>query len=70
MICLIKNSYQLDPYETEEKLEKESEPIYYKNKSEIVEVLKQAVFYGENMSTQKQHIENINDMLGKDRIFD
>jgi hypothetical protein len=51
-------------------IEKVSEPIYYKNKSDIIEVLKKSVLNGENMSTQKQHIENINDMLGKDRIFD
>lgn len=51
-------------------IEKVSEPIYYKNKSDIIEVLKKSVLNGENMSAQKQHIENINDMLGKDRIFD
>jgi len=32
--------------------------------------LKKAVQNGEDVETQVQHIENIKDMLGKDRIFD
>ncbi|MBN1117500.1 MAG: NERD domain-containing protein [Bacteroidales bacterium] len=51
-------------------LEKENEPVYYKNKSEIIWALRKAVLNGENRDIQKQHIENINDMLGKDRIFE
>lgn len=42
----------------------------YTNKKEIVGILKQAVLKGESLSNQEKHIENINDMLGKDRIFD
>ena len=42
----------------------------YTNKNEILEILKQGVLKGDNLSNQKKHIENINDMLGKDRIFD
>lgn len=51
-------------------IEKENEPVYYKNKSEAIWALRKAVINGENMETQKQHIENINDMLGKNRIFE
>ena len=49
---------------------KKNEPAQYTNKNEIVRVLKKAVRNGENVETQIQHIENIKDMLGKDRIFD
>lgn len=41
----------------------------YYNKREIIEILKQAVLKGESLSIQEKHIENINNMLGKDRIF-
>lgn len=47
-----------------------NEPAHYTNKIEVVRVLKEAVKNGESMETQIQHIENIEDMLGKDRIFD
>lgn len=42
----------------------------YTNKNEVVRVLKEAAENGESMETQIQHIENIKDMLGKDRIFE
>ena len=45
-------------------------PAQYTNNNEVVRVLKGAVKNEENMETQIQHIENIKDMLGKDRIFD
>ena len=51
-------------------IKKTNEAAPYYNKREIVEFLKQAVLRGENMGVQEKHIENINDMLGKDRIFD
>jgi hypothetical protein len=51
-------------------IEKGNEPVFYKNKSEAIAAMKKAVLNGENMETQKKHIENIKDMLGKDRIFD
>jgi hypothetical protein len=51
-------------------IKKENEAAPYINKNEIVRLLKQAVHNGESISKQKKHIENINDMLGKDRIFD
>jgi len=57
-------------FEVMEIITKENEPAQYTNKSEVVRVLKKAVQNGENIETQIQHIENIKDMLGKDRIFD
>lgn len=51
-------------------IEKENEPVYYKNKSEVIWALNKAVINGENMETQKRHIKNISDMLSKDRIFE
>lgn len=51
-------------------IEKENEPVFYKNRSEVNGVLKNAVINGENGEIRKQHIEYINDMLGRHRIFD
>jgi len=47
----------------------ENEPTHYTNKREVVDTLKQLVSFGENIDYQKQHIENIKDMVGKERIF-
>jgi hypothetical protein len=47
----------------------ENEPTEYTNKREVVDTLKQLVSLGENIDYQKQHIENIKDMVGKERIF-
>ena len=47
-----------------------NEPTHYRDKLEVIRVLKVAVQNGENMEIQNQHIENIKDMLGKHRIFD
>jgi hypothetical protein len=49
---------------------KNNKPAHYTDKSEVVRVLKKAIQNGENVEIQKQHIENIKDMMGKDRIFD
>lgn len=48
----------------------ENELAQYTDKYEIIRVLKEAVQNGGNMETQNQHIDNIQDMLGKHRIFD
>ncbi|MDR1006402.1 MAG: NERD domain-containing protein [Bacteroidales bacterium] len=45
-------------------------PAHYTNKIEVINILKEAVKNGESKDIRIQHIENINDMLGKDRIFD
>lgn len=47
-----------------------NEAAPYTNKKEVVRILQQAVLNGENIDNQEKHIENIKDMLGKDRIFD
>jgi len=49
---------------------KKNEPAKYTDKHEVVRVLKEAVLNGENKETQNKHIENIKNMLGKERIFD
>jgi len=49
---------------------KKNDPAHYTDKHEVVRELKKAVQNGENVDTQIKHIENINNMLGKDRIFD
>lgn len=41
----------------------------YKNKHQVVDVLKEAVTNGNIFETEIQHIKNIKDMLGTDRIF-
>ena len=41
----------------------------YKNKHNIVMILKEAVAIGNNQEIEKQHVEDIKDMLGTDRIF-
>ena len=50
-------------------IKNENEPTHYTNKREVVDKLKELVSLGENVEYQKQHIENIKDMVGKDRIF-
>jgi len=47
----------------------ENEPTQYTNKREVVNTLKQLVSLGKNIDYQKQHIENIKDMVGNERIF-
>ena len=47
----------------------ENEPTSYTNKREVVDTLKKLVSLGENVGYQEQHIENIKNMTGKERIF-
>ncbi|MFO8000438.1 MAG: nuclease-related domain-containing protein [Marinilabilia sp.] len=51
-------------------IKENNEVAPYTNKKEIVRTLKEAVNNGENISNQEKHKANINDMLGKNRIFD
>jgi hypothetical protein len=46
------------------------EPARYTNKFEIVRVLKDSVENGDNRETQLQHVQNIREMLGKNRTYD
>lgn len=41
----------------------------YKNKRNVINILKEAVSNGEDLDNQEQHVENIIDMLGEDRVF-
>ena len=41
----------------------------YKDKHKVVKILREAVSNGENLDIKIQHIKNINNMLGTDRIF-
>jgi len=49
---------------------KNNEPYHYSDKDEVVRILKEAVKNGEYQETQIQHIENVKNLLGKERIFD
>ena len=56
-------------FEVLDLIKNENEPTEYTNKREVVDKLKELVSLGENIEYQKQHIENIKDMVGKDRVF-
>jgi len=47
-----------------------NEAAPYTDKHEVLRVLQKAVLNGGNVKTQIEHIENIEDMLGKHRVFD
>lgn len=51
-------------------IKKNNTPAPITKKHEVVNTLKSAVRKGENPNNEEAHIENINNMLGKDRIFD
>ena len=52
------------------KIRKENVTVDYADKEEIVRVLKLAVQNGQREGIQERHIKNIEDKLGKKRIFD
>jgi len=56
-------------FEVLKQIRNNNEPAPYTNKREIIRFLEQAVENGENIDNQERHIENIKDMIGKDRIF-
>lgn len=45
-------------------------PHAYKDKDEVIRILREAVVKGTDQTIQQQHIENIKDKLGTDRIYD
>ncbi|MFC0774268.1 nuclease-related domain-containing protein [Terrimonas alba] len=63
---LVKSNRVLELMET---LMKSNELARYTNKNEIVRILKEAVKNGEDKEIQVQHIKNVREMLGKDRII-
>ena len=48
----------------------ENEPANYTDKHEIVHILKAAVDNGANENMAEQHADEVQDMLGQDRVFD
>jgi hypothetical protein len=50
-------------------IRKNNEPAPYTNKHQVIRLFEQAVENGESINNQKKHIENIKDMIGKDRIY-
>jgi hypothetical protein len=48
----------------------DNETANYTDKNEIIKTLRECVKNGVNRETQTKHIENIKDMLGKERIFE
>ena len=49
---------------------KENEPAHYANGGEVFRILKEAAINGGIVENQIRHRQNIEDMLGKNRIFD
>jgi hypothetical protein len=47
----------------------QNELANYTNKHEIIEILRNAVQNGENTGIENKHIQNVRNILGKDRIF-
>jgi len=56
-------------FEVLDLIKTENEPTSYTNKREVVDTLKKLVSLGKNVEYQKKHIENIKNMVGKERIF-
>ena len=50
-------------------IKNENEPTEYTNKREVVDTLKDLVLLGENIDYQNQHIKNIKNITGEERIF-
>lgn len=51
------------------KIKNDNEPAIYSNKKDVVRVLKEAVKNGEKKEVRDRHVKNVNEMLGKDRIY-
>jgi len=63
-IFLIKSDRIIEAVKT---IKEANNPAIYRSKVEVVRVLREAVYNGGNISVQKQHVKNINDMLSKQR---
>lgn len=64
---IVKSSRVLDVIQT---ISKENTPYNYHNFEDVINFLNTTKIKGGVLEYQNQHIENINDMLGKNRIFD
>ena len=56
-------------FEVLRKIRKNNKPAPYTDKREIIRILEKAVKNGNNVDKQQKHVENIKDMIGKDRIY-
>lgn len=56
-------------FEVLKQIRKNNEPAPYSDKHEIIRLLEQAVENGENIDIQEKHVEDIEDMIGKHRIY-
>ena len=65
-VFLIKSYQVLEVVKT---IKETNKPAVYRNKAEVVRILREAADNGGNISIQKQHVKNINDMLSKRRRF-
>ena len=65
-VFLIKSYQVLEVVKT---IKETNKPAVYRSKVEVVRILKEAAHNGGNISIQKQHVKNINDMLSKRRRF-
>ena len=63
-IFLIKSDRIIEAVKT---IQEKNNPAMYRSKVEVVRILGEAVYNGGNISVQKQHVKNINDMLSKQR---
>ena len=63
-IFLIKSDKIIEAVKT---IKETNNPAMYRCKVEVVRVLREAAYNGGNISVQKQHVKNINDMLSKQR---
>ena len=67
-----KNTYVVKAHRIHDSLElikKENTAANYSNKKEILHSLKSLSSQGKDIQKQKQHVANLNEMLGKDRIL-
>lgn len=53
-----------------EKIKLSNHNANYSNKREVIDILKQMVWNGNKQGIQKEHIKDIEDKMGKERIFD
>jgi len=52
-----------------DKIVNENKPASYSNKSDVINILKEAVELGNNVEVINKHLNDIDDMLGTDRIL-
>lgn len=65
-VFLIRSYQVLEVLKT---IKETNKPTVYRSKAEVVRILREAAYNGGNVSIQKQHVKNINDMLSNRRRF-